>query len=1179
MKLETDSLRLSATDLANHLACRHLTALDRGVAEGRWKPPDWFRPEAEVLRQRGLEHERAYLAHLEGQGLKITRVEADAAGTEGAGPIDGDSALERTLAAMRTGAGAIAQATLIGGRWLGRADVLLRVERPSRLGAWSYEALDTKLAQETKAGAILQLCLYSDLLEEIQGERPEHMVVVPRRPDFPLETYRVEDYLAYYRLVRRRLEAAVDAEGANAPSTYPDPVPHCDICRWWPRCDRQRRDDDHLCLVAGVSRLQMRELQSRRIDKLASLAVEPLPIAWKPARGAKEGFGRAREQARIQLAGRTEQRPLHELLPLAPGRGLALLPAPSSGDMFLDLESDPYVDEGGLEYLFGWAAPDVASPDMLPLEFGPPAYSARWSLDRYAERQGFEALMDTIMERWSSDPGMHVYHFGAYEPGALKRLMGRYASREADVDSLLRAGRFVDLHAVVRQSLRASVEEYSIKKLEPLYRFERGQPLDRAGAALRVVQRGLELGLAVATDDENARIVEAYNRDDCLSARALRDWLEELRAGAEAQGAGIPRPTDESGAPGERVGEREARARELAERLLQGVPEEGRSEEQQARWLLAHMLDWHRREEKAPWWEYFRLRDLSDEDLLDEAAALSGLEHVERVSSKRVVVDRYRFPAQETGIREGDELRIPGPEGPSFGKVVAINLLERTVDIQKKGKFYDVHPTSVFEHKVVGGLVLAEALMRLGEWVAANGVDGEGEHRAARDLLLRRRPLGVHEGATLEAPGEGGVLAARRLALALDRDTLAIQGPPGSGKTFTGARMICDLVHTEKRVGVCAVSHKVIANLLKEVVNAGAEEGRRVACLRKVSEESAAPEPGIAETTDNAAAREALRARRAPVVGGTPWLWARPEFSEAVDVLFVDEAGQMSLANVLAIAHSARAIVLLGDPQQLQQPIQGFHPPGTAVSALEHVLGGAQTIPSDRGLFLEETWRLAPAICDLTSELFYERRLHPHAGLERQALVGDSAFAGAGPWYVPVEHDANQSASREEVEVVAGLVARLTERGVRWRDREGHEHALGLDDILVIAPYNAQVADLAARLPQGARVGTVDRFQGQEAPVVIYSMTTSTPEDAPRGMEFLYSPNRFNVATSRARCSCIVVGSPRLFEPDCQSPKQMKLANAFCRFLEVAREVRVTPAPGAAGADRSSAAAGAEAAR
>lgn len=1148
MKLETDTLRLSATDLANHLACGHLTTLDRGVAEGLWKPPDWFRPEAEVLRARGLEHERAYLAHLEGKGRRITRLNEDAQGA---------SALERTVGAMRAGADVIAQAPLADGRWLGIADVLLRVERPSDLGAWSYEALDTKLARDTKAGAILQLCLYSELLREVQGTRPEHMYVVPRRPDFPLETYRVEDYLAYYRLVRRGLEAAADAATAGAPPTYPEPVPHCDICRWWPRCNQQRRADDHLSFVAGVSRSQRRELQSREIATLAALAVEPLPIRWKPARGAKEGYGRAREQARVQLVGRTEQRSLHELLELVPTRGLALLPAPSPGDLFLDLEGDPYVDEGGLEYLFGWASPNVAQPGMLALELAPPDYTPRWALDRVAERRAFEELMDAIMERWSSDPGMHVYHFGAYETGAIKRLMGRHATREAEVDRLLRAGRFVDLHAVVRQSLRASVEEYSIKKLEPLYGFERRQPLDRAGVALRVIQRGLELGAAPTADDENARIVEAYNRDDCLSTRALRDWLETLREDAVAAGADIERPLEDSGDPSEKIDERERRTRELAERLLVGVSEipEERSDEQQARWLLARMLDWHRREEKAPWWEYFRLRDLSDEDLLDETAALSGLEFAERVPAKgRTPVDRYRFPAQETGIRDGDKLHLPLPDGREFGDVEAIDLVSRTVDIKKRGTCAPLHPSGVFAHDTVATPAQAASLLRFGDWVAEHGVDAPGAYRAARDLLLRRPPrvLG-YAGGALEAPGEGGVRAARRLALALDHGALAIQGPPGSGKTYTGARMICDLVRAGKRVGVCAQSHKVIRNLLSEVVKAAKEEQGAVRCMQKVSEKSTVAEPGISESTDNAEVLTALRTGQVRVAGGTAWMWAREEFFEAADVLFVDEAGQMSLANVLAIAQSARSIVLLGDPQQLEQPIQGSHPEGTAVSALEHVLAGAQTIAADRGLFLEETWRLAPPICDFTSELFYERRLHPRAGLEQQSLIG-GAFAGSGLWFVAAHHDANQNASREEVEIVAELVRSLLEDGVRWRDREGGEHALELEDILVIAPYNAQVADLKAGLPEGARVGTVDKFQGQEAPVVIYSMTTSRPEDAPRGMEFLYSPNRFNVATSRAKCACIVVGSPRLFEPDCQSPRQMKLANAFCRFLEVAQK-------------------------
>jgi uncharacterized protein len=309
--------------------------------------------------------------------------------------------------------------------------------------------------------------------------------------------------------------------------------------------------------------------------------------------------------------------------------------------------------------------------------------------------------------------------------------------------------------------------------------------------------------------------------------------------------------------------------------------------------------------------------------------------------------------------------------------------------------------------------------------------------------------------------------------------------------------------------------------------------------------------------TTNDAVEEALGEDSARVIGGTAWLWARGELAEAVDVLFIDEAGQFSLANALAVSQGAKSLVLLGDPCQLEQPQQGSHPEGTEVSSLEHLLKGHPTMPAEKGLFLEETWRLAPSICDFTSELFYEGRLKPHAGLERQVLSGTGAFTGSGLWVVPVVHDGNRSASDEEVEAVDRVIDQLLKPEARWTDVNGEQHRLTAEDILVVAPYNAQVARLEDRLsPRGIRVGTVDRFQGQEAPVVIYSMASSSPEDAPRGMDFLFSAHRLNVATSRARCACILVASPRLFEAECRTPEQIRLANAFCRYVEMAKKVQ-----------------------
>ncbi|HET8699093.1 MAG TPA: AAA domain-containing protein, partial [Gammaproteobacteria bacterium] len=403
------------------------------------------------------------------------------------------------------------------------------------------------------------------------------------------------------------------------------------------------------------------------------------------------------------------------------------------------------------------------------------------------------------------------------------------------------------------------------------------------------------------------------------------------------------------------------------------------------------------------------------------------------------------------------------------------------------------------------------------------------------------------------------VSEARRLGFELEHGVLPIQGPPGTGKTFTGSHMIVELLKAGKKVGVTAVSHEVIRNLLKDACKRAAEQQLPdFKCLHKGDERDDEPEQ-LHSVDDNARVARMFASGEYSLLGGTSWLWARPEFRASVDVLFIDEAGQMSLADVLAVSAGADSLVLLGDPQQLEQPQQASHPPGTQASALEHLLGGAQTIPADRGLFLHQTRRLHPQICRFTAEAFYEDRLTSAPGLENQAVLAPpespaAALGEAGLVYVPVEHEGNQSRAWEEVEAIAALVAELTRGDAVWRDAQRNETPLARADVMVVAPYNAQVTALAEALP-GVRVGTVDKFQGQQAPVVIVSLTTSSPDDAPRGMEFLYSANRLNVATSRARALCILVGSPRLFEPDCRTPRQMRLANAFCRYRELARTV------------------------
>ncbi len=1136
---------MSASDLSNHLACRHLTTLDLQVAQGLGTEPDWAAPDLKVIQELGLRHEAAYLAHLSKEGLTV----------ENLGHIDHKQEarlLAETLALMDRGADVIAQGALRDGEWFGRPDVLRRVEKPGAKWAWSYEVADTKLARETKATTILQLSLYSELLGKIQGTLPEFLWVVPPGAGFAGQKYRVSEYAAYYRYVRKRLLEAVGKDEGE--ETYPEPVEHCNICRWFKECDKKRRVDDHLSLVAGIRRRQRDQFAEWNAETMAKLAALPIPLKERPKHGARAGYERAREQARVQVQGRTEKKLVHEaLLPVAAGMGFCRLPEPSVGDMFLDLEGDPFVGEQGLQYLFGLAFQNANN------EW---SYEKKWALNRVEEKKGFEWLVDEIMRRRAANPKMHVFHFGGYEPGALKRLMGMYATREDEIDRMLRAGVLVDLHQAFKQSTRASVEEYSLKKIEAFYGFERATPLDLSRAAMRYVEHRLELGRleeAEEIPEKYRETLEGYNREDCVSTGRLRDWLEEQRRKVVARGIEAPRLPEKSGDPSEKLEEKLERTAALTELLSAGIPVDpnARTEEEAAQWLLAQLLSWHRREDKRAWQDGYRYAEMNDEDLLDERVGLTKMSFVERVEQagrgRQVPTDRYSFePQQASNVRAEKEVYFGNEK---FGEVVRIDHVKGVVDIKKTKKTAEVHPPTVYIWDApLNSDAQAGSLYRIGAWVAESGIDAAGRYRAGRDLLLRRPPRLTGGEKFEQLASETAVNTARRIAVALDDSAFAIQGPPGSGKTYTGARMICEFVKRGMKIGVTALSHKVIRKLLDDVVEAAEEKDiDGVRCLHRENEGEESEGVTVAREK-NEEAWEALQSGAANVVGGTSWLWSPEKAFEVVDVLFIDEAGQMSLADVLAVSQAAKKLVLLGDPQQLERPTKGSHPEGAEKSALEHLLNGRKTIAEDMGFLLPETWRLHPKICEFTSGCFYDEKLSSHATARSRVIEGHAWIAGAGLWFVPTEHEGNRNSSAEEVELVARIVESLLRPGVKYFYSAGNSRALKEGEILIVAPYNAQVADLKTRLPK-MRIGTVDKFQGQEAPVVIYSLTTSSPEEAPRGMEFLYSLNRLNVATSRAKTAVIVVGSPRLFEPECRTPRQMQLANALCAYREMAIEV------------------------
>jgi predicted RecB family nuclease len=1171
----------SATDLVGFLACEHLTELERAALAGLVERPDRSDPELDVIRRRGLQHEQRYLEELRAGGpvTTIERIE---------GEEQGDRLRRQateTIEAMGAGADVIYQATFFDGRWLGYADFLLRTPNPpdqvSAFGGYHYEVADTKLARHVKASAVLQICSYVEQLEAIQHFAPVFLHVVlsgSRGGTVPL---RVADYMAYYRAAKARFEERVLGMDGTVPSpasyppadTYPEPVEHCNVCRWSELCEARRRADDHLSLVAGITARQRKAMVARDFTTVSRLAAAPIPFDPPLDGSSASAVERVREQARIQVEGRGHKPPLHEvLLPKAgeaidPERGLATLPPPSTGDLFFDIEGDPYAYDDGIDYLFG----------VLDVEG---AFTAFWSFDPEhpeeinlaGEKAAFEAFIDFVSERRRSYPDMHVYHYAPYEPTALKRLMGRHASREEEVDELLRGGILVDLFRAVRQGMRASVESYSIKKLEAIYGFTREIDLRDAGSSIVAFEEWLELRESDRPASDILRRIEAYNRDDVISNARLRDWLEMLRGElGQRTSQEVPRPAPRAAEAPDSLTEAAAEVQALAERLTSDVPVDTRTPEQQARWLLAQLLSWHRRESKATYWDFFRRMGLTPAELVGEDLAIGQLELISlsepflptpraKLHRRRAV---YRFPAQEhRDIHTRSELFDPrlaqefAGEDPwkTWGLAADAGVIDDqhdTFELIWKADGPVRHPEAIVALNRVPDKPLPQALLRLGMWVAEHGVDADGPWRAARDLLLRRAPrCGQEDGAPLRRSDETELDAACRLVSCLDDGTLAIQGPPGAGKTFAGAEMIVRLLASGRRVGISATSHKVIENALKAVLNAADRSGMDIRAIQKTGS-SGLDDSRLTITGDNAKVRDALRSGDANLGAGTPWLWGRDDFVDIVDVLFVDEAGQISLANVLAMGEATRNFVLLGDPQQLDQPLQGSHPPGADRSALAHLLGDDATMPPDRGLFLEHTWRMHPALTAFTSTAFYEGRLQSREHLAVQVLHGPMPIGGVGPRLLGIEHVGDENASLEEARHVAALVTTLLQSGSTWVNEKSEECPLTWQDVLIVAPYNAQVGEIQRLLPE-AHVGTVDKFQGQEAPISIYSMTSSSAEDAPRGMSFLYSRNRLNVATSRARCVAVVVASPDLLRVRARSVEEMRLANALCLYVEMA---------------------------
>jgi predicted RecB family nuclease len=1138
------------------------------------------RPAISALDQQllddGVRHERVLLNQLEREGYSVARL-------PGKQSADDHAA---TLAEMRRGVDFIHQASLSDGELRGAADLLRRIDQPSALGPWSYIPIECKLASKPRTTFLVQALAYCDLLTPHLGGRPDQFQLYLGGGQF--KTYATDQFWAWYQGLRRRYRTF---RSAFDPAATPDDTPG-DHGRWTAFLRKRLEDKRDLVLVANMRQSQRLKLRAAGVSTIDQLAALP-PDAGVPGLNP-ETFRELRQQAELQTSAPTaDGRPAYRLRPVIAGKGLAALPATNDGDIWFDMEGVQDAVAGTkLEYLFGACYRDV--PGAKPL------FKAWWAHDPTAEKKAFEAWVDWVEARRERYRDLRVYHYASYEKTAMRRLAQQHCTREAVIDEWLRSGLLIDLLPVVTGSIVLGEESYSIKKVEHLYMDQRSSDVTNAGDSVVAYLNWKSSG----EPDQPGELpqgspllqgIESYNREDCESTVFLHDWLCRLR-----REQGLPEQPllpNVAARP-----EKEPWPLELiSAQLLSEIPESLQSDpatnatsdqrladEQlgsrgwswRAQRLLAQLLPFHHREAKVAWWGYFDRRNkaqLSPADLMDDGESIAEARwlSVESRESKLTGADYHTFafdPSQplKLGARDGD--RLPQLEIVESGLQLELDSLDA-----EQGRAVLKLPWKKRDQRLSDGLgdgiphqlcsliaVPADITKPLRESLldqAQEWIHGNGSIPAAMEHLLERRTLPelVELNASVQDdPSCVPDLLARFLA---ERSgiCLTLQGPPGTGKTTVTGLLIAQLVAQGKRVAISSNSHAAINNLLikaKTTCAAVASEQRVVKC------NTSKAEPALDGRGIPLIHPDKLTASM-QVVGGTAWMFCREAMADQFDLLVVDEAGQMSLANLLVIARCARSVLLVGDQQQLAQPSQADHPGHSGDSCLDYLMQGAHVVPPDRGVFLATSWRMEPSITAMVSGLFYDNRLkasHANAvnaiswGHPCQSALGQP-MPERGLVFEPVHHQGCSVSSDPEVERINLIVQALL--GGTYTHAKGSDvmrGALEADQILVIAPYNVQVNRLRQRLQGKARVGTVDRFQGQEAPVAILSLTASSAEDAPRGLGFLLAPNRLNVAISRAQCLSIVVGSPLLASGIANTVQEAEQINRLCQITATGLE-------------------------
>jgi uncharacterized protein len=1084
-----------------------------------------------LLQKKGSLYEKEVLESFLTEKLNVVQI------------VQNPDSEQDTYAAMQSGADVIYQAALSVSRFKGYADFLIKVEGKSGFGNYYYEVWDTKLSKTLKPYVVMQLCCYAEMLERLQGRRPDYIVAALGNGE--RRRLRTNDYFYYYQNLKSKF---LQVHQDFSEHRFVNPADSSRWGRWTNHAENILHEADHLSQIATITRSQIKKLHKAGVHTMQAIADTDCNFA----KGIDVNvLMRLKAQAKIQKDSHGRDTPLYKILPHKSHRkiGLALLPPSSPLDIYFDIEGFP-LEEGGLEYLWGLTYFDTK---------GVRQFKDFWAHNKEEEKASFKAFIEWTYKRWLQDPTMHIYHYANYEIAACRKLMGRYGVCEQEVDQLLRNEVFVDLYKVVKGGLLLGEPRYSIKNVEHLYRAKRSTEVGSGGDSVVVYERW--------QDDkdgdtwETSKILNSireYNIDDCNSTQELVDWLRLRQKEGGIDYLGITEVT-ETGLQ-EEVTDRIQLREKLLKKAVQ-LKDQGDIKNAEVHSLFAWTLEFHRREKKPMYWRLFDRIGLSDDELVDDIDCLALCIRTNKLPYKLKPRDRnyiyeYKFdPSQEF---KGDckQYIVLGVERDNSKSFNVETIKEKScfatglVALKSSQELESI--ITLIPDENIPVKPIPEAITKQAEAL----LSGDLADTAIVDFLMRNIPRIIdHQSGkpiTLSGNPHVRLLEIIKAVCSLDNSYLAIQGAPGSGKTYTGKHVIAELLKLGKKIGISSNSHKAINNLLintAEYCNSKGITGY-FACTKDTDQELTQLGVDIYKNSDIA-----RNLQPSCVIGTTAWGFARSDLENTFDYLFIDEAGQVSIANLIAMGRSAKNIILMGDQMQLGQPSQGSHPEDSGLSILDYLLSTTPTIHESMGVFLGTTYRMHSDVNRFISDAIYEGKLESDLDNDLQYIKVPDEYQGilnkeAGIIPVPVCHDGNTQASEEEVNQIVLLARQLV--GRIFTAKNGIKRLIDWSDMLFIAPYNHQVNKLRSALGDRAKVGSIDKFQGQEAPIVFLSMCSSNANDSVRGMEFLFSKNRINVAISRAQCMAIVVYSPTLLETSASNLNQLEMANLFCKLVGVA---------------------------